>query len=268
MEIPVPLDQLAEPSRVLELQGVHNFRDYGGYAATGGRLKRALLFRSAQHHGATDSDLDSIAALGLATVIDLRGGGERAAAPCRRPAGFAAQVFFVDEDTAGLAPHVEAAKSAPGPDEARQGMIRGYAEMPFRTRMIPILARYFEALETHEGPSLIHCMAGKDRTGLAVALFHAMLGVHHDDIVADYMLTNVAGRVDQRIAAGARHIRSAYGEEIRDDAIRVLMTVDPAYIDSAFTAIRERHGSTEAYLRDVLGVSEARREKIAERMVE
>lgn len=259
---------LVADSRVLPLEGVHNFRDYGGYAAPAGRLKTGHLFRSAQHVDATDSDLATIGGLGLAVVIDLRGAGERAAAPCRRPEGFAAPVFFVDEDTTGLAPHLDAARAAPGVEEARRAMARGYAEMPFRPRMIPILARYFEALATIPGPSLIHCMAGKDRTGLAVALFHAMMGVHRDDIIADYLLTNVAGRAERRIAAGARHIRANYGEGISDPAIRVLMTVEPAYIEAAFTAIVERQGSLDDYLRSELGVTPRRREAIAARVLD
>ncbi|MCX7864990.1 MAG: tyrosine-protein phosphatase, partial [Novosphingobium sp.] len=58
--------------RVLELQGVHNFRDYGGYAVRGGgRLKRGLLWRSGQHHRATDDDLARIVQLGLVNVLSL-----------------------------------------------------------------------------------------------------------------------------------------------------------------------------------------------------
>lgn len=264
--------QLLAEDRVLSLEGVHNFRDYGGYACADGRLRSGMLFRSAQHLDATDSDLVRIAGIGLATVIDLRGGPERAAAPCRRPDGFAAQVFFVDDDTTGLAPHMEAARtaarSAPNPEQARDAMIKGYQGMPFRPNLQPMLRRYFEVLATIPGPSLIHCMAGKDRTGIAVALFHASMGVHHDDIIADYMMTNVAGRVEERIAAGAKHVRASYGEEIGDDAVRVLMTVQPAYIDAALAAIDERCGSLDAYLRDELGVTEARRAAIAANLVE
>lgn len=260
-------DLLAD-HRVLPLDGVHNFRDYGGYATPAGRLKAGQLFRSAQHVDATDADLQAIGGLGLAVVIDLRGPKERAAAPCRRPEGFSAPVLFVNEDTTGLAPHVDAARLTPGPDEARRVMARGYAEMPFRPRMIPILARYFEALATVSGPSLIHCMAGKDRTGLAVALFHAMMGVHRDDIVADYMLTNLAGLSERRIAAGARQIRASYGEGISDPTIQVLMSVDPAYIEAAFAAIDERHGSLEDYLRRELGVTPRRRDAIAARVLD
>ena len=260
-----------DDARVMPLEGVHNFRDYGGYACTGGRLKRGLLFRSAQHLAASDADLVQIGGLGLAAVIDLRGGPERAAAPCRRPEGFSAEVFFVEEDTTGLAPHVEAARAAahqaPSAEEARQAMIRGYEGMPFRPTLKVMLRRYLQVLAEVPGPSLIHCMAGKDRTGLAVALFHAAMGVPRDDRLADYMMTNVAGRVEERIASGARHVRKAYGADIGDDAVRVLMTVQPAYLDAAFAAIDAQYGSLDAYLREELELTGVRREAMADRLV-
>jgi protein-tyrosine phosphatase len=257
--------------RVLSFEGVKNFRDYGGYSCAGGRLKRGLLFRSAQHRDATESDLDRIAALDLASVIDLRGRGERTRAPCARPPGFAAQIFFVDGDTTGIAPHLEAARTAsgapPSAQQVREAMIQGYRGMAYRRHLLPMLQRYFAVLAEVPGPSLIHCMAGKDRTGLAVALFHAAMGVHHDDIVADYLMTNLVGHGEQRIAAGARHVRAGYSEALGDDAVRVLMTVDPAFIDAAFAAIADRSGSIEAYLGDVLGITPARRNSIAARLL-
>jgi len=65
-------------SRVLKLAGVHNFRDYGGYkTASGARVREGLLWRSAQHGDASDADLNAIHALGITTVIDLRGPSER-----------------------------------------------------------------------------------------------------------------------------------------------------------------------------------------------
>src|SRR3546814_13905619 len=70
--------------RVLSLSGVHNFRDYGGYDVEGGgRLRDGVLWRSAHHVEADDDDLAAIDALGIETVIDLRGDDEREAHPCR-----------------------------------------------------------------------------------------------------------------------------------------------------------------------------------------
>src|SRR3546814_1314481 len=94
------MTMLAE--RVLPLSGIHNFRDYGGYAVEGGgRLRDAILWRSAHHEGASDEDLTALDALGLETVIDLRGDDEREMHPCRRSDNFSARVRS-EEHTSAL----------------------------------------------------------------------------------------------------------------------------------------------------------------------
>jgi protein tyrosine/serine phosphatase len=257
--------ELSSQARVLAFAGIHNFRDYGGYAVPGGRLLAGRLYRSAQHRDATDDDLARVGRIGFSAIVDLRTDGERRAAPCPRPPGFAARVIFADAETAGLAPHVEAARSIASPMEARASMCRGYAEMPFRPYLVAMLRHYFAALAGENGATLIHCMAGKDRTGLAVALFHALMGVHPDDRMDDYMLTNEAGDIEARIESGGRYVRSIFGAQLSDEAVRVLMRVDPAYLDAAFAAIAERHGSVRAYLEHHLGVTPEMRAQIAAR---
>ena len=100
----------------------------------------------------------------------------------------------------------------------------------------------------------------------AVALLHHVLGVHPDDIVADYVLTNQAGNIETRIAAGAEQIRSKYGA-IDDDTIRILMGVEADYITTAFAALIERHGSIDAYLAEVLQIDAARTAALRARYV-
>lgn len=254
--------------RVLPLEGIHNFRDYGGYAsAHGGRVRPRVLWRSAQHGEASDADLGIVDGLGLATVIDLRGDSERDASPCRRGPGFAAQVFHQQGETAGLAPHLEAARTALDAQSAHRAFAAYYRHMPHRDNLVPMLRCYFMALSRGDGPSLVHCVAGKDRTGFAVAMLHHVLGVHPDDALADYLLTNQAGRIEARIAQGAGHIRARYGA-IDEATIRVLMGVDAAFLAAARQGIAERHGSTDAYLAEVLGVDAAMQQRLRELYLE
>lgn len=256
---------MTSQTRVLPLEGIHNFRDYGGYpVAGGGRVVSGLLWRSAQHGDATDADLAQVRDLHIRTVIDLRGISERQAKPCRRYPGFAGEVLFHEGETAGL--HMEAASGAPTADEARAAMTRLYAGIAFRPNLVPMLQRYFRALEQRDGSSLVHCVAGKDRTGFAVALLQHLLGVHWNDVLADYVLTNQAGNIEARIAAGAEQIRGRYGP-IDDDTVRALMGVEPGYLETAFAAVREAHGTIEAYLEAVLEVDAARAEALRARFL-
>lgn len=256
--------------RVLDLGGVHNFRDCGGYPVSGGgRLRRAVLWRSGQHHGATDSDLEKIADLGLASVFDLRTSKERTSHPCRRPQGFDAQVFFGDDPAQRHAPHIAAAQTARQrtPEGTRESLVRNYGGMCFRPELQSMIRRYIATAAQGGGPSLVNCMAGKDRTGIAVAMLHLAVGVHRDDVMEDYLLTNTAGDPEARIAAGAMTVRAITGE-LDEAVVRVLMGVEPEYLEAAYVAVEERHGSIDAYLEEALGVDAAMRDKLRAALVE
>ena len=256
----------AADDRVLPLDGIHNFRDYGGYAiAGGGRLASGRLWRSAQHRDATDTDLGAVQSLGLGAIIDLRGESEREENPCRRAPSFDTPVYFGPGETAGSgnAPHLAAAKDAITGDDAANALKFSYLGMPWRENLLVAFRHYFDALETGQ-PSLVHCFAGKDRTGVIVALFHRLVGVHEDDVMADYMLTNIAGKADERIAAGAKHIRSRYGPGITEEGIRALMLVREDYLATAFDAIVERHGDVHSYADSVLEITPERVARLRE----
>jgi len=262
----------AMSDRVLPFEGVHNFRDYGGYAAaSGGRVRRGVLYRSGQHVGASDADLAAIDQLGLRHVVDFRGASERTASPCRRGEGFCAEVHVFDGETANLAPHLEAADGVLDSEGAHRAMERIYRNLPDREPVLWVMRRYFDVLalrpEEGGGASLVHCLAGKDRTGMAVALLHHALGVHPDDAMEDFLLTNTAGNIDARVAAGADAVRAKYGA-IDDDTIRVLMGVDERYLHAMRESVESAHGSLDAFLEDVLGVGEAKREALRLHLVE
>src|SRR3546814_11379851 len=76
-----------------------------------------------------------------------------------------------------------------------------YAGMPYRPALVATLRLYLAALVEYDAPSLVHCVAGKDRTGFAVAIVHRLLGVHEDDLMHDYLLTNTSGKLEERSEA-------------------------------------------------------------------
>lgn len=253
--------------RVLPLSGVHNFRDYGGYAIDGGgRLRSGILWRSAHHRDATADDLAAVDRLGIETIIDLRGDDERAEHPCKRSDNFSARILFAEGNTAGLAPHLQAAGGAIDAETARARMIDVYAAMPYRPVLVNTLRLYLSALAEYDAPSLVHCVAGKDRTGFAVAIVHRLLGVHDDDVMADYLLTNVAGKIEERIAQGGDAIRARYRLPIDDAAIRTLMSVNPAFLDAALATVRRDHGDVAGYAEAVLNFTPEMHEALVDKL--
>lgn len=254
--------------RFLATTAIHNFRDYGGYAVTGGgRMKSGVLFRSGHHAEAGPDDLATVAALDLRHVIDLRGDSERTQKTCRRPEGFAAEVLFFEGETAGLAPHLQAAQGSVDAASAHSAMVSLYGALPDRTGLNDILRRYFATLAQGRGASLVHCAAGKDRTGMAVDLLHHTLGVHPDDAMADYLLTNESPRNEERIAHGMQLMSGKYGA-IDEATVRVLMGVHPDYLHAARRSLKERFGSVDAYLEQALGVGAPMRDALKAQLVD
>jgi len=257
-------------TRHIRLEGVENFRDYGDYAtAAGKRLHAGRLYRSASHARATDADLEVIEALNLAVIVDLRPPGERERDPSRRPVGFKGQVIENDHgEAAGDDPWWNFVRSCDLSEDAFRGyLLNYYREAPFVARHVDLFARYFQALADAEGPVLIHCAAGKDRTGVLAALTHHVAGVHEDDIVEDYLLTNNPERIAARAPMVAQLIATETGRTPTDAAIRAAIGVEAEYLAEAFRTIDAKHGSTDAYLEQVLGVDATLRARLEARLL-
>ncbi|MFU7528126.1 tyrosine-protein phosphatase [Qipengyuania sp. ASV99] len=252
----------------LPTEGIHNLRDYGGYAAaSGAQVKTGLLFRSGQHMEASAADLDAIQALDIRTIIDLRGTSERSGFPCRRHADFAAHVIAFDGETTSSPPHEGGGgRVEMTPEKARERMIAVYTKMPVNPAMIAMFTRYFEALETRDGGSLVHCFAGKDRTGIAASLLLHVLGVHHDDVVGEFLRTNDAPTQHILERQSLPRMEAHYGI-IAPEAVRNLMGVREEYIATYWTQVERSHGSVDAYLAQTLGVDETRKARLRERLL-
>jgi protein tyrosine/serine phosphatase len=256
--------------RIVPLEGVGNFRDFGGYAASGGRkVRRGRLYRSAHHALATDADLETIADLGIAAVVDLRRGEERERMPSRRHERFDGVLIENETNEAISDPWIEFVKGSDASASAFRGyLLDYYRTAPFAPRHVDLFSRYFRALAEIDGPILIHCAAGKDRTGILAALTHRLVGVDESDIFADFLLTNTAARIEERMHLVAQVIAEHAGRTPSDEAVRAAMAVEAPYLEAAFEAIMSAHGGVAAYLADVLGVDEVAGAAIEARLLD
>lgn len=255
-------------SRHIDFEGIENFRDFGGYDTGHGRpLRRGLLYRSANHAYATDADLARMAELNLAAIVDLRRTQERTREPSRRWPGFGAAV--VENDI--LSDHGDWADLMEGQSVDADWFFRDgmsyYEKAPYEPRHIDLFGRYFRVLAEADGPIVVHCAAGKDRTGLICALTHHMAGVSEADIMADYLLTNDETRLARKMGFLGPWLRDTVGQSVDEAALRVAVSVHPQYLETAFAVIRKRHGSIDAYLAQALGVDEPLRERLHARLL-
>ena len=222
--------------RVVELEKAYNVRDLGGYPAAAGKTVRwGLVYRSGDLHTLSDGDVEELRRRGIATVVDFRTDREREDEPHRLPA----TVRHVADlpITPGNLPDFETLTDK----EAADILVRVNRELVTEAR--PQYRAFFRELADPANlPLLFNCSAGKDRTGLAAALFLSSLGVDRETVFGDYLLSAV-------------HLRDKYQSQIDENpGLAPLYTVRREYLQAAFDEIDSRYGGTEAYLREQLGV--------------
>jgi len=170
------------PERRISLSGPVNFRDLGGYDTVDGRRVRwRRLFRSDSLSPVTADDARLLTEeLGLLAVVDLRSNGELELEGRGGLADVALHFHHI--------PLIEELKTEPDGPWTRS-LHEVYARLLNESagRISAALAAI--ASEVAEHPTVFHCTAGKDRTGIVAALVLALLGVSDEDIVNDYVLT-------------------------------------------------------------------------------
>lgn len=233
-------------ARLVHVQGAVNFRDVGGYTTKDGKaVKWNKVFRSASIHKLTDSDMDSLAARRIYTVIDFRGQQEAAAAPDRLLPGTAYTLSPAGSD------------SLPGAAQMAALIKQGdFLEKFYGTEGIPYFgARYrplFQQLLTLNDTAalLYHCTGGRDRTGMATALFLYTLGVPQQTIEDDFTASNVylGNTLSQSLAPLAKATGKSEAE------IRKAMALRPELIRIFFNTIKTKYGSIENFMDKELGI--------------
>ena len=251
-------------NRVFSLTGGCNFRDVGGYRTRHGQYVRwGQVFRAGVLAYVTPEDHRCLAPLGIRAICDLRRADERAKEPTAWPDSSARTLHWDDlSDTRTLRQY--AAERPPTAEGMFEAMIALYRGLP--GRMSARIRGLINSIVAGEVPLIVHCAAGKDRTGVAIAVLLAALEVPREVIVEDYVLTNEVGNFEAFIRgrehaelglADSKHPLLAMPEDIR----RVVFSADPRFLESAFAQIDDS-GGFDRYLHDVLGVDAGMRAKL------
>jgi protein-tyrosine phosphatase len=243
------------PARHLNLAGASNFRDLGGYLGRDGRRVRwRQIFRSNHLGHLTEDDAAVLRALGVKSAFDFRGKDERIEALCG--------LDCIEVHSLPVEPTVVAALRAIRESGTQLSRAHAFDVMQDSYRnYVQVNTPRFRALFAHlledRAPLVIHCTAGKDRTGFACALILHVLGVADEVISEDYLLTNQFYRRDPSVS-------SDLPEEVR----QVLGSVQPPFLAAAFEAINADYGDLENYLASGLGLGPTERKALHERYLE
>ncbi|RON25028.1 protein tyrosine phosphatase [Pseudomonas brassicacearum] len=251
------------------LQGADNFRSLKGMPTRcGRRIGADVLLRADQLHGLTAEDWQTLQRLGLQTVCDLRSAGERERYPNRLPDSAIQDLHLEVVGDVRADPRI-ASLLADNPLEegARGMMLEVYRGLP---RMLaPLLPALFELFAHGNGAVLIHCTAGKDRTGVAIMLLLHALGVEPEHIMTDYLRS--ARRFSQLSIERQQAMRHAVsrmvGQTVSEAAFDAVVDARPEYLNATYAVIEAEYGGLDAYLQRFSGLSTEGLQKLRESLL-
>lgn len=247
------------------MEAVNNFRDFGGYKTqNGARVKKGVLYRSGDLSKATDTDLEYIASLGIKTICDLRSELERRKEPDRVPVAKPFTFFNIPMrpiiDYHGRS--IRRLFSLMFGSERRTDYVnvsyQAYRE--YATHYLPQLKALFKHISKPENlPVLIHCSAGKDRTGVVAGLIQLVLGVPVESTMVDYLKTN--GNLDSYTQDVFRRLsKLSYFGVPWKELYAPLFAARSDFLNAALEQVREEFGAIDGWFQHGLGFSD--REKV------
>lgn len=241
--------------RVLTWEGCLNVRDLGGHPTADGRETRfGAVVRADSVRHLTPAGWDALVDYGVRTIVDLRRHDELERDP---PLDVPVDVAHVPLDDPPYYDELQTLWRQKGDDD--RGVYETYV------RMLELLAPNFaRAIETvadaPEGAVVVHCFAGKDRTGLTCAMLLRLAGVGVDDIADDYGLS----------ADNIRAIIDPWADAARDAQERALRlrigSSPPQVMHDVLAELERRHGGVDGYLREA-GVAEDTLERVRSRLL-
>lgn len=245
--------------------GASNFRDCGGLGTRDGRIVGSgRLFRSNQFSRLDEKDIATITALSIGTVVDLRSEVERNAQPSVRQLGRKPDYVSHRADTDFIFNDIFA-RTEPTEEAWVEAFSTFYAQLPelyaHEYRLV------MELLAKGDLPLIIHCSAGKDRTGVVIAIILDLVGVNSNEIVRDYMESGLRLGDDQ-------HFRNMFSDAKLDryaslppSCRNVMLGTRPEFLGAALSGLEQAYGSTAGYVRDRLGVPQGRIEQICDNLL-
>lgn len=236
--------------RLLNFEGIPNFRDLGGYPTDDGRqVKWGVLYRAGTFAHASRADQSDLGKLKLTRLIDFRSAAEKTEEPNQLPDPVTFEVIEIptlDDGNQAMVGEIMA--------RIESGDFEGFdpnqkmldANRQFASEFTPQFRQFIHTvLEAGGAPIVWHCSAGKDRTGFAAAILLRVLGVPRDAVMRDYMASKqhaLQARKSQLML-----LRLFKGEEAADK-LAVMMGVEEAWLEAAFDEIDSHWGSFDNYV--------------------
>ena len=258
------LAQELASERVIQLQGTTNTRDIGGYQTSDLRtIRSGQIIRSENLSRLTADDFRKLEEIGVKTVIDLRTDREHDQRPTVWQGDHPPQFYHFpigDAHNDWFTAQRKLMKNSRFTEQqSLEHMVEGY-------RMIaeegpPSYHKLMEVvLDQSNWPVLIHCNAGKDRSGVAVTLILEALGVDRETIMEEFLLTNEVGRSEAKARLLAKESKKSsrgkkFGAGPSASAWFPIVGVRAEMLEAFYVSVEEEYGSMDAFLTE-LGVDQ------------
>lgn len=267
-------------NRILHLQGVLNARELGGLPLKNNRVvKHGKIIRTGRLSDLTVDDRRQLKDIWRVTkIIDLRNNREASEYPDIEVEGAVYQQISIipgeldgiSRQDDGMDPIDRAIIRAVNlhKNGGAKGLLEGmYGQMAADEYCADRIKDFFDMmLDLEDGSFIWHCTSGKDRTGVTGGLMLYVLGADMETIKEDYLYTNIQNRQHRETVLDMMKVKKA--SDIRIEEIRILESVDWAYMESFFEGIKTKYGSIETFLLQRIGIDEDKLKKLKEKYTE
>ncbi len=262
-----------EISKQLPSKKVPNLRDLGGMTgADGKKIREGRLIRSAQLYNATKKDLALLESLHIRKIFDFRNAQEAKEKPDPSLPGCEYTNLSILEGSSAVSWETKRTEPVPKePEEAKGAPKSGveqvcevYRDFIRKPASREQYSRFLRGiLDTEDGAVLWHCTLGKDRCGWGAVLVESVLGVSREDIMADYLYSNVC--LKHEIAGMMPILKKLLEKMHMVNAGTAVVEAREEYLAAAFDEAEKLYGSMDAFLEKGLGIDEAMREQLRAR---
>ena len=252
--------------KILPFVGVHHFRDIGGYRTIDGRrVKWNTFYRSDKLSDLTEEDIEYFKALGIKTILDLRSKGEVLSSPDPYIEGLKyiniSGMSELDNNNGNFDMISIFNQNYLEHFDGKKFLMNGYRSAVFNNLAYKEL---IDCMENEERmPILLHCTAGKDRTGFASALILLILGVPEETVIKDYLLSNEYRKSKNEEIV--KSIKKLSNNPKHFELLNMMLEVRREYIEASFKEIRDKYENIDKYLEVEYGLSKTKRRELKKR---
>ena len=260
-----------DSKKLLSFNGFINFRDLGGYKTQDGKsIKFNKIYRSGNLAKFSLKNYNYLKKIGIKAICDLRSIKEQKIAPTRLPKNSSIRIIHIPINT------LEYYKS--------NHFKKAFALFIGKMKTIDIMETFRKTYQgfvvdckselltifnlllfPENSPLIIHCTAGKDRTGFVCALLLHAMGISKQDIYADYQKTDIyLKKFKEKTLKKSRFFRP-FG--VSEDKLSLFFETKKEFLDTAYNAMIQSYGSVDNYIHKAIGVTPYHLKKLREKFL-